>query len=82
MSKCEKLLNRFEEPLNRILEVVISIIVGALGVIAFLKIMTPNEGSLFYQVDNFLRFGLFTVTLFIIMSFIFKPLFKVLKKKS
>jgi len=75
-------MNKFEEPLNRLLEIFISIIVGTLGVIAFVKIMTPIESSVLYQLGDFLRFGLFTITLFLIMSFIAKPLFKMLKVES
>ncbi len=74
--------NKFEEPLNRVLEVFISVIVGTLGIIAFLKIMTPIESSLLYPLGDFLRFGLFTITLFLIMSFIANPLFKMLKVES
>ncbi len=79
MSKRDKITNKFDEPWNKVLEVFISVIVGSLGVVAFLKIMTPIESSILYQLGNFLRFGLFTVTLFIIMSFVAKPLFKMLK---
>lgn len=75
-------MNKFEEPLNRLLEIFIAIIVGIFGVIAFVKIMTPIESSVLYQLGDFLRFGLFTVTLFLIMSFIAKPLFKMLKVES
>jgi len=82
LSKCDKIMNKFEEPLNRLLEIFISIIVGTLGVIAFVKIMTPIESSVLYQLGDFLRFGLFTITLFLIMSFIAKPLFKMLKVES
>ncbi|TPH13574.1 hypothetical protein [Litorilituus lipolyticus] len=79
MSKVEQCTNRFDEPLNKVLEMFISVTVLALGIIAFVKIMTPNESSLFYPLDDLLRFGLFTVTLFLIMSFICKPLFNALK---
>jgi hypothetical protein len=65
--------------MNRILEVLILFMVIALGVIAFMKIMTPIDSSLLYGVGDFLRFGLFVMTLFLIITFIMKPLFKMLK---
>jgi len=81
LNKCDNLTNKFNEQLNRILEVLIFVIVGALGVVAFLKIMTPNDSSLLFQSNDFLRFGLFTVTLILIMTFIANPLFKMLKRE-
>ena len=79
MSECDKLTNKFKDPMNRILEVLILFMVIALGVIAFMKIMTPIDSSLLYGVGDFLRFGLFVMTLFLIITFIMKPLFKMLK---
>ena len=79
MSECDKLTNKFKDPMNRILEVLILFMVIALGAIAFLKIMTPIDSSLLYGVGDFLRFGLFVMTLFLIITFIMKPLFKMLK---
>lgn len=79
MSKCDKVTSKFEEPLNKVLEVLISVIVGVFGVIAFVKIMTPSENSLLYQVDDFLRFGFFVTSIFLIMSFVANPLFNMLK---
>jgi len=82
VNEFNNLTNKFEEPLNKVLEIFISVLVGILGVIAFLKIMTPIENSLLYQLGNFLRFGLFTITLFLIMSFVANPLFNMLKVES
>lgn len=79
MNKCDPVTNKFKEPLNKILEVLISIIAIALGAIAFLRIMTPVASSLLYPLDNILRFGLFVTTLFFIMTFLAKPLFRMLK---
>ena len=77
MSECDKLANEFKDPMNRILEILILIIVIALGAIVFF--MTPIESSLLYGVGDFLRFGLFVMTLYLIMTFIINPLFKMLK---
>lgn len=79
MSECDKLTNEFKDRMNRILEILILIIVIALGAIVFFEIMTPIESSLLYGVGDFLRFGLFVMTLYLIMSFIINPLFKMLK---
>ena len=79
MSECDKLTNEFKDPMNRILEILILIMVIALGAIVFFEIMTPIESSLLYGVGDFLRFGLFVMTLYLIMSFIINPLFKMLK---
>ena len=79
MNKRNQLTNKFEKPLNRILELLILVVVVALGVVAFLKIMTPIESSMLYQISDFFRFSLFVVTLFLIMSFLANPLFKMLK---
>ena len=57
MSECDKLANEFKDPMNRILEILILIIVIALGAIVFFEIMTPIESSLLYGVGDFLRFG-------------------------
>ena len=77
-----KFRNKYEEPLNRLLEVLISVVVIGIGAILFLKIMTPNDGSILYQSNGFFRFGLFTVSLFLVMNFIFKPLLNCLKTKK
>jgi hypothetical protein len=77
-----KKTNKFEEPLNKVLEILILVIVGALGVVVFLNIMTPNNSSILFQSNNFFRFGLFTVTLFLIMYFIATPLFNMLKMQK
>jgi hypothetical protein len=79
LNKRNQLTNKFEKPLNRILELLILVVVVALGVVAFLKIMTPIESSMLYQISDFFRFSLFVVTLFLIMSFLANPLFKMLK---
>jgi hypothetical protein len=79
LSECDKLTNEFKDRMNRILEILILIIVIALGAIVFFEIMTPIESSLLYGVGDFLRFGLFVMTLYLIMSFIINPLFKMLK---
>jgi hypothetical protein len=73
------LTNKFREPLNKVLELLISIILVALGAIVFIKIMTPIENSLLYGLEDLLRFALFVISLFLIIFFIAKPLFKVLK---
>jgi hypothetical protein len=65
--------------MNRVLAVLILVIVIAVGAIAFLKIMTPINSSLLYGLGDFLRFGLFVLTLFLIINFIMNPLIKMLK---
>lgn len=81
MNECDQLTKKFKEPLIRFLELLISFIVIALGGVAFVQIMTPNESSPLYQLGDFLRFGLFVIALFLIMFFIANPLFKILKIK-
>lgn len=82
MSNYDKVNNKFEEPLNKVLEVFISLGIVALGAITFLQIMMPIESSPLYPLGGFLRFGLFVTTLFLIMFFIANPLFKTLKVKT
>ena len=68
--------------MNRVLEVLIAIVMLGLGGVAFVQIMTPSSSSVLYQLDSFLRFGLFTLTLFLLMYFIANPLFKRLSVKK
>jgi len=75
----DQLTNKFNEPVNKVLEVFISLIAITFGAIAFFIIMTPIESSILYELGSFLRFGIFVFTLFLIISFIVNPLFKMLK---
>lgn len=74
-----KLTNRFKEPLNKVLELLILVVVVALGVIVFKEVMTPIESSILYGQADLFRFSLFVTALFLIMSFVVNPLFKILK---
>ncbi len=76
MGQDDKAEYKYKEPLRTILMVIILVFLSGIGLFANLKIMSPNEHSVFFSLGEFERLGVFILIMVSLIFLVAKPLLR------